>query len=85
MGRIMLPVKPYLKRNMLRKDLHGHNTICSTIQEIFLMSNDEEVKFRCRIVMRMSKSMHNKLVEYKRMVKNGIIGPDPSQRGNFSG
>jgi hypothetical protein len=59
------PVKPYLKRNMYRERLHGYNTICSTIRDVFLLSTDEQVKLKCRVAMRMAKSMYNKMKENK--------------------
>lgn len=55
----------YLEHHMDRRDLHGHNTICSIIQEIYLITDDEEIKLRCRTAMTMSKKMDKKLKEYK--------------------
>jgi len=61
------PVKPYLRKYMMLWNAHGRNTICSIIRDIYLLTDDEEIKIRCRVAMRMSKSMHYKLVEYKEM------------------
>ena len=61
-------VKPFLKRNMERDELHGRDNLCSTIRDIYRKSTDEEIRLWCRIAMRMSKNMYNALVEYKQML-----------------
>jgi hypothetical protein len=70
-------VKPYLIRNMLRPDLHGYNNVCSTVRDIYLITDDEEIKIRCRVAIRMQKSMDAKLRWYKSLFDNlrekGII------------
>lgn len=57
-------MKPYLRQNMVRR-IHGHNTLCSTIQDIYLRSTDSKVKLLCRIAMRMAKNMETLLQENK--------------------
>lgn len=59
------PVPLFQEHHMDRRDLHGHSTICATIQEIYLITDDPEVKIRCRAAMTMSKKMDSKLREYK--------------------
>lgn len=65
---IVSNVKPYLRRNMENPRLHGHDNLCSTIREIYLKSNDEEIRLKCCVAMRMSKNMYNALVVYKQML-----------------
>lgn len=50
---------------MLKKRYYGHHTICETIREIFMMTDNEEIKLKCRLVMSMAKAMNEKLKEYK--------------------
>lgn len=75
-------IKPYLRRNMERNDLHGCNTICAIVQDIYLNTDDEDIKVRCRVIMRMSKSMHNRLVEYKKLMEgiSGLISDNTSKK-----
>lgn len=39
----------------------GHHSICQMLRDIYHMTDDEEIKLKCRIAMSMSKSMHKKL------------------------
>jgi hypothetical protein len=43
----------------------GHHTVCQTIREIYRMTEDPEIKMKCRLAMAMTKAMHEKLKEYK--------------------
>lgn len=49
---------------MKKKRYMGHHTVCETIREIYRMTNDEEIKYKCRVAMAMTKKMHEKLKEY---------------------
>ena len=61
-------VKPYRTRDMENHRLHGQDNLCSTIRDIYTKSTDEEVRFWCRLAMRMSKNMYKALEEYKRIL-----------------
>ncbi len=50
---------------MLRKRYHGHNTICEKLREIYMLTDNDDIKMKCRIGMSMVKSMHEKLKWYK--------------------
>ena len=64
-GDNTIVVKPYLRRNMVRTNLHGRGErICHTVQEIFLMSTDPEILFKCCVGMRMTKLIYAQLVQY---------------------
>lgn len=67
-------VKPYLRRNMENPKLHGHDNLCSTIRDIYMKCDDEEIKLWCRIAMRMSKNMYKALVVYKEMLMEAGYG-----------
>lgn len=66
-------VKPYLTRNMTRPRLHGKDNLCSTIRDIYVKTDDEQIKFWCRIAMRMSKNMYQALKRYKDLMKEAGI------------
>jgi hypothetical protein len=59
-------VEPVPVAKMLRKRYHGHNTICQKLREIFVSTEDEEIKYKCRVAMAMAKKMHERLKHYKR-------------------
>ena len=44
----------------------GHHTICQTLREIYRMTNNEEIKLKCRIGLAMTKAMHKRLKYYKK-------------------
>lgn len=70
-------VEPVSIGMMLRKRYHGHNTICEKLREIYMLTDNEEIKLKCRIAMNMSKSMHERLKKYKQEnMKNGLIDND---------
>lgn len=58
-------VEPVEIWQMQKKRYHGHFTICETLREIFMKTNDEEIKLKCRLAMAMAKKMHEKLKWYK--------------------
>jgi hypothetical protein len=65
-------VDPVPVKKMLRKRYHGHFTICQKLRDIYVASDDEQVKLDCRIAMAMAKKMHERLKYYKqRELKNG--------------
>jgi len=67
-------VEPTSIAIMKKRRYHGHNTICEKLREIFILTDDEVIKMKCRLAMTMAKKMHNKLKEYKeqrQILKNG--------------
>ena len=56
---------PVTEKEMLNDRYNGHHTICQTLRDIYQMTQDEEIRDKCRLAMAMAKSMHNKLKEYK--------------------
>ena len=55
---------------MLKKRYHGHFTICEKLREIYLATDDEEIRMTCRLCMSMAKSMHERLKKYKEESNN---------------
>lgn len=58
-------VEPISKKKMLRKRYEGHNTICQKLREIYQLTDNPLILYKCRVGMSMAKKMHNKLKEYK--------------------
>ena len=58
-------VAPVPERKMLKDRYAGHHTICEVLREIYLASNDEDIKLKTRVAMAMAKKMHNRLKTYK--------------------
>ena len=52
---------------MDKKRWEGHHSICQTIRDIYHLTNDPDLKLKCRVVMAMTKAMHEKLKTYKDM------------------
>lgn len=46
----------------------GHHTICQTLRDIYSLTDNKEIKLKCRIGMSMAKSMHNRLKFYRKTV-----------------
>ena len=58
--------EPVPERKMNRNSTEGHDTICQYLRDIYNMTNNSEIKLKCRIGMAMTKAMHEKLKEYKK-------------------
>jgi hypothetical protein len=58
-------VEPVSEKIMLDKSYHGHFSICQKLRDIYIRTENEEVKLDLRIAMAMAKKMVNKLHEYK--------------------
>lgn len=59
--------KPVSEKSMLKTRYEGHHTICQVLRDIYLLTNNEEIKLKCRLGMAMAKSMQDKLKEYKNL------------------
>jgi len=47
----------------------GHHTICQFLRDIYALTDDEEIRLKCRIGLSMTKSMHERLKKYRKMMK----------------
>jgi len=43
----------------------NHHTICQILREIHSLTENEEIRSRCKLAITMSKKMHEKLKQYK--------------------
>lgn len=57
--------EPAPEEEMDRTRWEGHHSVCQTIREIYRMTDNEEIKMKCRLAMSMTKAMHERLKKYK--------------------
>jgi len=58
-------VEPISVRRMLKQRYTGHHTICQYLRDIYMLTEDEEIKLKSRVAMAMAKKMHERLKKYK--------------------
>ena len=58
---------------MDRSRWEGHHSICQTIRDIYHLTDNEELKLKCRVAMAMTKAMNKKLQEYNQQTQEKII------------
>jgi hypothetical protein len=58
-------VEPVSEKIMLDETYNGHFSICQKLREIYLLTDNEDIRLNCRIAMAMAKSMQNKLKFYR--------------------
>jgi len=44
----------------------GHHTVCQTLREIYRLTDNEEIRYKCRLAMAMTKAMNSRLKWYKK-------------------
>jgi len=61
------PPQPYpvAESEMDRSRWEGHHSVCQTLRDIYHLTDNSEIKLKCRLAMAMTKAMHEKLKEYK--------------------
>lgn len=59
-------VDPVSEKIMLDQTYHGHFSLCQKLRDIYVRTENEEVKLDLRIAMAMAKKMNDKLQDYKR-------------------
>lgn len=57
--------EPVSERKMRKVRYQGHHTVCETIRKIYQSTDDEEIKYNCRLAFAMAKRMHEQLKRYK--------------------
>ena len=67
---------PVGRRYMDRTIYEGSNTICQTLRDMYHMTDNPDIRLKCRLAMSMAKSMCEKLVKYK--TKYGTDHPEYS-------
>lgn len=56
---------PVSERQMDRRIYEGENTICQTIRDMYHLTDNPDIRLKCRLAMSMAKSMCIKLMEYR--------------------
>jgi hypothetical protein len=59
--------EPVSEREMLKDRYEGHHTVCQTLRDIYALTENEYIKYKCRLAMAMVKAMHKRLKKYKKM------------------
>ena len=57
-------IEPTSISDMKKRRYEGHHTICQKIREIYTLTDNEDIKLKCRIAMAMAKRMHERLKRY---------------------
>lgn len=61
--------QPVPEKTMDISNYEGHHSICQTLRDIYHMTDNEDIKLKCRIAVSMAKSMQKKLKWYKENTK----------------
>ena len=62
---------PYKRREPVAESVmentryEGHHTICQTLRDMYHMTDNADIKLKCRLAMAMAKAMQDKLKWYK--------------------
>ena len=54
------------------------HTICEVLREIYHMTNDENIKYKCRVATAMAKAMSRRLTELNSDWSNNFFGKNPN-------
>jgi len=60
--------KPVSIGKITKKRYQGSNTICQFLRDIYAMTDNPDIQMKCRIGMSMTKSMHNRLKKYRKIM-----------------
>ena len=63
---------PVSEWEMDRSRYNGHHTICQQLRDIYHLTDNLDIRMKCRVAMAMSKAMHEKLKEYKKITEGNI-------------
>ena len=61
-------VTPYPERQMEMPKYFGRDNLCSTIRDIYMRTEDPEIRLWARIAVMMAKNMYSALSDYKEML-----------------
>ena len=63
-------VEPIREGIMLDSRYQGHHSICQMLRDIYMLTNNEEIKMKTRLATTMAKKMHERLKWYKQKEDN---------------
>ena len=55
---------------------HGHYTICQYLRDIYHMTDNKEIKMKCRVGMAMTKAMNARLQWYRHKYDEHLDMPE---------
>lgn len=58
--------KPISVEKMLKDRYEKHHTICQKLREIYQLTDNPLIKYKCRMAISMAKSMNDKLKKYRK-------------------
>ncbi len=64
--------EPAPEWEMDKRRWEGHHSVCQMIRDIYHMTDSEQMKFRCRVAMAMTKAMNEKLKWYKQKGEENV-------------
>lgn len=62
---IFTDVEPIHKKVMENERYHGHFSVCQKLRDIYIKTDDPEIKEMAKLCMAMTKKMHQKLKWYR--------------------
>jgi hypothetical protein len=65
--------KPVSIAKIEKSRYKGHHTICQFLRDIYSLTDNEEIKLKCRIGLSMTKSMHERLKKYRKIMDAKIV------------
>ncbi len=71
-----LAKEPAPESDMDIKRWEGHHSICQTIRDMYHLTDDSDIRMKCRIAMAMTKAMNNRLQYYKHVYIEHIPHPN---------
>ena len=58
------------------KDYEGHYTICQYLRDIYHLTDNEDIRMKCRVGMAMTKAMNSRLQWYKHKYDEKLVMPE---------
>lgn len=53
------------ERDMKNPRYLHHHTLCAVLRQIYLLTDNEEIRYKCRMAMSYGKAMHQRLRYYR--------------------
>lgn len=68
--------EPVPESEMDRKRWEGHYTICQYLRDIYCLTDNEEIRMKCRVGMAMTKAMNDRLQYYRHKYDEKLDMPE---------
>ena len=57
---------PVSEEEMDKTRWEGHHSVCQNLRDIYHLTDNKEIRYKCRLAMAMTKAMNSKLKWYKK-------------------